>query len=666
MPFDPKTLLFSCVGFSVLSSSFLSLRRNWMITVLAALFYGGVLWFFRDTLLSGLKTALYCVTEIYSRSYAAVSPIGTPNGECTAVLTILALPLAWITAWIVNREGSVVLAGLICAPILILCLTIVDIAPNFWLIVLTGALMLLLLTNSVRERDPHQGGQLAWILLVPTAAVMAGLIFLSPPQSYTRAGWISQLQSISEQAVGMDWQDLRPTDPVEDGVTPWHSSLQDVDLSLVGPKVQTHIKVLEYTADTQISYLRGVSLGVYKDNTWSAVPQEDFLSQDLDAASLMTAAAAASATVTVRTVSPARLLYTPYHMTRLPNGGQPVDDAYVDNSGGVSVYSVPYAIGNVTSPAVMHWGYEDYANSHYTTVPQELQPQLEELLVQEGLTLSSNVMEAAASVSSWLKQHAVYDLNTATVPDGKDFVLYFLTESRQGYCVHFATAAAMLLRTLDIPARYVTGYSVSGPEGQRNVVTTDEAHAWVEYYANGIGWLTLDPTPPAQAQPSEPDPTAPSSSDGTAAPNEPDAPSVTDEDIPAANKDHSSSRPGTGSIGRETALWLWLLSLPVLALSVLIRRWLILAKKTQQWRKGHPNRRCLWLWRQLAQISRITGQLPEEALIVLAEKARFSQHIITEEECSRMAQAVLLQTQTLKQEVSPLKRLWHKYFLVLY
>lgn len=663
MPFLPKNLLFSCVGFSVLASAFLSLRRNWMITAFAALFYMGVLWFFRYALLSGLETALYCITENYSMAYATVSVIGTPGGDCTGVLTVLALPLAWITAWIVNREGSVVLAALICAPILILCLTIVDLAPALWLIILTGSILLLLLTNGVRERNPHQGGRLAWLLLLPAAALITGLILLSPPQEYTRANWITQLQAFSEQAVGMEWEKPIPGSSSDKGLSRWSSTLKTVDLSEVGPKVQTHVKVLEYTADTPISYLRGVSLGIYENNTWSAVPQELFLAQDFDSAGLMTANAAPSANVTIQTVNRAKLLYTPYCMTQLPAGGKPVDDAYVDNADNVTSYSIPYAIGSVTSPSLIDRAYEDYVNENYTAVPPELRTALQTILLENGITADFGPTVAADAVAAFVKSRAVYNLNTPAIPDGEDFVLYFLTQSKQGYCVHFASATAMLLRTMDIPARYVTGYSVSGPEGQINTVTTDDAHAWVEYYVNGIGWVTLDPTPPdynrSDDEPSVTDPTP----DTPAQPDNP--PDQPQPDTPDTNVAGSKPAQKPGISHRHTG-WLWLLLLPGMLLLVCLRRRLILWRKTTAWQTGHPNRRCLYLWRQLAQVSRITGQLPEEPLIVLAEKARFSQHIMTAEECAVLARAASEQTQTLKQSATPWKRLWQKYVLVVY
>ena len=87
-----------------------------------------------------------------------------------------------------------------------------------------------------------------------------------------------------------------------------------------------------------------------------------------------------------------------------------------------------------------------------------------------------------------------WPLDTPVQPRDEDFVLHFLTQSRQGYCVHFASAAAVMLRALDIPARYVSGY-VAVVQGGRADVPDSAAHAWVEYYLDGFGWLPLEATP---------------------------------------------------------------------------------------------------------------------------------------------------------------------------
>lgn len=70
---------------------------------------------------------------------------------------------------------------------------------------------------------------------------------------------------------------------------------------------------------------------------------------------------------------------------------------------------------------------------------------------------------------------------------------------KSGYCVHFASAMAVMARTLGIPARVAMGYlpgSVSGSQDGRALfeVTSDELHAWPELYFSGIGWVPFEPT----------------------------------------------------------------------------------------------------------------------------------------------------------------------------
>ena len=178
----------------------------------------------------------------------------------------------------------------------------------------------------------------------------------------------------------------------------------------------------------------------------------------------------------------------------MPDSAQFVDDTYVKNRDRLTDYLVsyhPYSAGAENTVD----GYENYVNSHYTQVPEDLRQPLQEILAEKGW-----YTEDPRQLAAWVRESAVYDLNTPALPNGEEFVLYFLQESNRGYCVHFATATVMLLRAMDIPARYVSGYSVSGTAGEWITVTEDDAHAWVEYYVNGVGWLPLEPTPAAEQQ----------------------------------------------------------------------------------------------------------------------------------------------------------------------
>lgn len=93
-----------------------------------------------------------------------------------------------------------------------------------------------------------------------------------------------------------------------------------------------------------------------------------------------------------------------------------------------------------------------------------------------------------------------YDLQTAPGSSG-DALVDFLFVGRTGYCEQYASAMAIMLRTVGIPARVAIGFTPgTRTGGDTRVVTTDDAHAWVEAYFPGVGWLTFDPTPLADGR----------------------------------------------------------------------------------------------------------------------------------------------------------------------
>ncbi|HNW45619.1 MAG TPA: transglutaminase domain-containing protein, partial [Elusimicrobiales bacterium] len=78
----------------------------------------------------------------------------------------------------------------------------------------------------------------------------------------------------------------------------------------------------------------------------------------------------------------------------------------------------------------------------------------------------------------------------------------FLFKTREGNCEYFATAAAVLLRYAGVPTRLVTGFLAGefNEYGGFYDVRQSQAHAWVEAHIPGLGWVRLDPTPPAASE----------------------------------------------------------------------------------------------------------------------------------------------------------------------
>lgn len=118
----------------------------------------------------------------------------------------------------------------------------------------------------------------------------------------------------------------------------------------------------------------------------------------------------------------------------------------------------------------------------------------------------------------------VYSLDVPAGPS-TDPLTNFLT-NRRGFCEQYASAMASMLRVAGVPARVAIGYTGgSVVDNTTRTVTTDDAHAWVEAYFNGIGWVPFDPTPigaRANVQPYEQQPAQtglPGASSGADAPS---------------------------------------------------------------------------------------------------------------------------------------------------
>ncbi|MCL1873441.1 MAG: transglutaminase-like domain-containing protein [Clostridiales bacterium] len=115
-------------------------------------------------------------------------------------------------------------------------------------------------------------------------------------------------------------------------------------------------------------------------------------------------------------------------------------------------------------------------------------------LTKEITADASTQYEEALLLEKWLKENCAYTLTPAELPEDKDPVWHFL-ETREGYCKYYATAMAMMARTIGIPSRYITGYALRPLNGLDIYEATEAtSHAWVELHFPGVGWLSFDPT----------------------------------------------------------------------------------------------------------------------------------------------------------------------------
>jgi hypothetical protein len=120
------------------------------------------------------------------------------------------------------------------------------------------------------------------------------------------------------------------------------------------------------------------------------------------------------------------------------------------------------------------------------------------VLAQEITHTQRTTYDKANAIQSFLTHNFRYSLD-APLAELDHPLEEFLFSRKTGYCEHYATAMVMMLRTIGIPARLVTGFLATewNEYGSYYLVRQQDAHAWVEMHLPHSGWITMDPTPPS-------------------------------------------------------------------------------------------------------------------------------------------------------------------------
>ena len=145
---------------------------------------------------------------------------------------------------------------------------------------------------------------------------------------------------------------------------------------------------------------------------------------------------------------------------------------------------------------------------HYLAMPPDPRYRtLADIVVREvDPRFAGDDLARAYAVKRYLEREGYYTLRSSH-KDDRDPTASFLFGTMRGYCVHFAHAAAYLLRSQGIAARVALGYAVQTTKrggGSAVLVMADRAHAWPEIHLDGIGWVTFDIYPERTDMPPPP------------------------------------------------------------------------------------------------------------------------------------------------------------------
>lgn len=139
----------------------------------------------------------------------------------------------------------------------------------------------------------------------------------------------------------------------------------------------------------------------------------------------------------------------------------------------------------------------DAIYKRYTQLPDTTTQRVRQLAAEITKNKKNNY-DRCKAIETYLSKNFPYTLKPGNPPRKKDFVDYFLFDGKKGYCTYYASAMTVLLRCLDIPARYVEGYILPPETNKKGIfeVSSQQAHAWVEVYFEGFGWIPFEPTAP--------------------------------------------------------------------------------------------------------------------------------------------------------------------------
>ena len=552
-------------------------------------------------------------------------------------LCVVGILIALGICWSFLKSKSIWLPAILAALPVIPCMLLTDTPPaSGYLYLQLLCISLLLLIRMLRKKSPEQSLRLLKLLCLPVAAGLLLLFLLLPQSSYAGIGFADRLLD----------RLVSPATPPSVSVPvapdiPSTRSQDWIDLTSVGPKQKSTRTVMEVRSDdTRVLYLRGSAYDTYLGTGW------DITAVD---APILTVDPQQLHAVTITTRVTHDMLYLP------PNACSILS----------SDLSLAEQFGQVANPELWRSytvNYADQASSvsdadpqTYLQLPEETREEALQFLQQiPGLTALADSLSKARVIADFVSDSARYDLNTPKMPDdAKDFALWFLRESDTGYCTHFASATAVLLRAAEIPCRYATGYLVNAQADRTVDVPQHSAHAWVEVFIPGTGWVILEPTPSdglSQTVGADiPETTAPTES--TIASTDPSETVTTPTTGPTISPttqptQEQSTLGGSDAPTAPTEPELDPLApfLPIIkavlyvvgTLAALIIQWrLRVWLRMQRRNRGKPNKRALARWREVELHSRLLRTEPPAQLLELAQKARFSPHVLTRQELSQ-------------------------------
>ena len=285
-------------------------------------------------------------------------------------------------------------------------------------------------------------------------------------------------------------------------------------------------------------YLRGFVGGTYTGNSWQPVDQNSYqgeydgMLQWLETENFSPLSqydmyeeltqnnqeqSPVRTEVTVKNTGAYRkYMYLPATVSSWPESGKEKKDWQVEGSGifGASEYtfSMVSKAPDATAAGAAEWltnpqneeentylqtesVYHAFVEATYEEVAPELETLINEQFFADTPADTMDFQEVTTQIRQVLRMQTRLNTAPTSLPQGEDYLTWFLTEAQEGNAVAYATAAVLAYRVAGYPARYVEGYHLAEQEENDAVLTSQNAHAWAEVYVSGEGWLPVEVVP---------------------------------------------------------------------------------------------------------------------------------------------------------------------------
>lgn len=668
LPWEPTLWLWTLLLVGVFNLLFrLDHAGLWALGALLAAAL--IAWLLRGLLAGSFWQLVQSVSNHLSKGYPWIEQYipqaELPDPQLLPALIAIAAALGFLLCLSIVWLRMVIPGVLWCGVLISPCFFLTDTpASAAALLCLCACLLILIFSHASRVHAQGETARTMLFALLPTALTLGLLLLCFPQKGYAPPVELEQLRD----------RIVRLGETLNQGLSGSRQSTREVSLRDLGAQTEERYTVLEVQTDAALEgylYLRGAAFEEFDGDHWripSQTPAWEGAGSPFDAGSWTNR----TARVSIHANAADDVLYTPQDVVSV--GYPTVYDYYVPNPDGLRDYEFEIWQTPAWEKDVFYsyYGYgsrrngdpqeQTRAGRDCLYLPEETRNALRKIATENGMAAVSYSQTRIRAVCDFVQSCAGYSLRPETCPADEDFCVWFLTEAQSGYCVHFATAATAMYRALGIPARYVEGYVTELSPGTVTRVEARQAHAWVEVCVDGV-WQRVDPTPAGgvaqtarqfeqTGQPETTEPTEPT------APTQP----VTEPSEPAQPATEPSEQAQEPAPPQQTAqkrgsLW-WLL--PVLAAPAAGAAALLIVQSTRRRRVARlrGNELGLWYYRQYSRMCRICRQTPAPEQLALAQKARFSQYLLTKEELASLHGGALRQMQTLRRQRG-LRRLWY-------